>query len=171
MEESIKIFERLYDEYVDMIFRYLAGRLGDRERAKELTHEVFVRLWSQLQKGETIVYEKAFLYTIAKRLFINEIRTPERQLSLDTLSEEHDFEPRDGEATPETVAEFTEIWRHVTQLPPAAQELLRLRYQDGLSVQDIAHIYDARENAVSMRLQRALTALRHIYSPPTSPTP
>lgn len=167
---AVATFERLYDEYVDAIFAYLARRLGDRERAKELTHEVFIRLWKQLAEEKPIVYERAFLYTIAKRLFINEIRAPEHTYSLDTLTE-HGFDAVEASPGAETIAEASLLWRYIDTLPPAAAELLRLRYQDGLPVQDIARLFETSETAVSMRLNRALEKLRKIYRPNELPLP
>ncbi len=157
-------FERLYDEYVDAIFAYLARRLGNRERAKELTHEVFVRLWKHLSEEKPITYERAFLYTIAKRLFINEIRAPEHIYSLDALVE-HGFDATEASPGAETITEASLLWQHIATLPPATAELLRLRYQDGLSVQDIARLFETSETAISMRLGRALEKLKQLYRP------
>lgn len=168
--DATSTFERLYDEYVDAIFAYLARRLGDRERAKELTHEVFIRLWKHLAEGKPITYERAFLYTIAKRLFINEIRVPEHTYSLDTLSE-HGFDAAETSPGAETITEASLLWQHIAALPPATAELLRLRYQDGLPVQDIAQLFETSETAISMRLNRALEKLKLIYRPDEPTTP
>lgn len=163
MEHARHQFEHLYDTYVDAIFHYLAFRLGDRERAKELTHEVFIRVWGHLSAHKPIEYEKAFLYTIAKRLFINEIRAPDNTFSLDAMTETGHADIPDVHTSVVNDAQVEELWRHVATLPPATQELLRLRYQDGLAVQDIAQILESKENTVSMRLARATEQLKTLY--------
>jgi RNA polymerase sigma-70 factor (ECF subfamily) len=168
--DTTRTFERLYDEYVDAIFAYLARRLGDRERAKELTHEVFVRLWKQLAEQKPITHERAFLYTIAKRLFINEIRAPERTYSLDVLTEQGFDAPEAGLGA-DMITEASLLWQYIATLPPATAELLRLRYQDGLPVQDIAQIFAVSETAISMRLNRAIEKLQQLYRPNESTTP
>jgi RNA polymerase sigma-70 factor (ECF subfamily) len=162
MEGAPETFARLYDEHVDAIFGYLARRLTNRERAKELTHDVFTRVWQHLRDGKSIEHERAFLFTIAKRLFINEIRAPEHSFSLDKLTDDG-FDPVDTEARSSTFADATELWDFITTLPPATQELLRLRYYDDLPISDIARILDAKDTAISMRLQRALEALKKRY--------
>ncbi len=164
MEEKKAEFERLYDTYVDAIFNYLGYRLGNRERARELTQEVFMRVWQHLVADKPIEYEKAFLYTIAKRLFINEIRVPERKFSLDAMQEETAFDIPDNSDKTEANAETAELWQAVATLSPPVQELLRLRYHDGLSVQEIALLFEAKENTISMRISRAIEQLQKIYS-------
>lgn len=168
MEDKKAQFERLYDLHADAIFRYFAWRVSDRERAKELTNEVFMRLWRHLAGGGEIEYEKTFLYTIAKRLFINEIRTPDTTFSLDALSEDTAFEVKDEDVSILAAAEGTELWSVIATLPPPTPELLQLRYRDGLSVKEIATIFESKETAISMRIARAITHLRSLYEPPIS---
>lgn len=170
MEEKKVLFGSLYDEHADAIFRYLAYRLGDRERAKELTQEVFMRLWRHLAAGKPVEYEKAFLYTIAKRLFINDIRGAAAAYSLEATEDATGFEPVDTSQNLQTSAELSELWDLVATLPPATAELLRLRYQDGLSVEDIATLFDAKQNTISMRISRAIEHLKKIYRPHQDPT-
>lgn len=164
MDEKKVQFEHLYDTYVEAIFNYLGYRLGNRERARELTQEVFMRVWQQLVADKPIEYEKAFLYTIAKRLFINEIRVPKETFSLDALEEDTSYQIPDHTDKTEATAETTELWQAVATLSPPVQELLRLRYHDGLSVTEIAQILEAKENTVSMRISRAIVELQKIYS-------
>jgi RNA polymerase sigma-70 factor (ECF subfamily) len=164
MEEKQAQFERLYDTYVDAIFNYLGYRLGNRERAIELTQEVFMKVWQHINSDKPIEYEKAFLYIIAKRLFINEIRVPERTFSLDAMTEDTSFEIPDHTDKTEASAETTELWQAVATLSPPVQELLRLRYHDGLSVGEIATIFEAKENTISMRISRAIAELQKIYA-------
>lgn len=163
MEETQKKFEYLYDTHADAIFRYLLWRLHERERALELTQEVFMRLWRHLVEGKSLQYEKAFLYTIAKRLFINEIRQDEHHFSLDDEAVGYENILPDTKFDVVRDAEYEELWRYIDTLPPTTTELLRLRYKDGLTVQEIAVILEAKETTVSMRLNRALSHLKQLY--------
>lgn len=164
MEETQKQFEQLYDTHADAIFRYLLWRLKERERALELTQEVFMRLWRHLVAGKSLEYEKAFLYIIAKRLFINEIRQDEQHFSLDDEDAGYDDTLPDKTIDVMRDAEHEELWRCIGTLSPGTNELLQLRYKDGLSVQEIAIILGAKENTVSMRLNRALSYLKSRYN-------
>lgn len=167
MEELKKQFEQLFQTHSDAIFRHLYFRLGNRERAKELTQEVFMKVWQQLAAGTVITYEKAFLYTIANRLFINEIRTDKTTASLERLLDETGYEPAATQATPEEASQQGEVVRLLGQLSPTHREVLVMRYIDGMAVKEIATHLQEKETAISMRIARALEKLKTLYQPPT----
>jgi RNA polymerase sigma-70 factor (ECF subfamily) len=163
MEGLSKIFSALYEHQADAIFRHLFLRLGDRERAKELTQEVFMRSWQYLAAGKQIEHEKAFLYKIANNLFINEIRTDKRTYSLDELSEVGGYEITDEQADSSLTAHQRELMTYLHTLKESYREVLVMRYIDGLQVKDIAEVLEEKDTNITMRIQRALEKLRHAY--------
>ncbi|MBP6924374.1 MAG: RNA polymerase sigma factor [Candidatus Pacebacteria bacterium] len=163
MEEQIGQFEALFTQYSDVIFRHLYFKLGDRERAKELTQEVFMRTWQYLSSGKTIEYEKAFLFRIARNLFINEIRTDKQSSSLDTLTETTGYEPDTAEANPLEFSEEQELLHFLGQLEDNYREVLILRYIDDMAVKDIAQMLEENETTISMRIKRATEKLKTLY--------
>lgn len=163
MEEHITRFESLFASFGDAIFRYFFFQLGNRDRAKELTQEVFMRTWQHLAAGKEIRYEKAFIYTIARNLFINEIRSKRPVDSLDALTEATGFEPTDDEPDPTEHAEQQELLRYLDQLSDSYREALVLRYLEGMAVKDIAALLGEKETNISMRIKRATDQLRSIY--------
>lgn len=165
MGEQLKVFENLYDTYADAIFRHMYFRLGDRERAKELTQEVFMRTWQQLAAGATIEHPKAFLYRAAHNAFVNEIRTDKQQQSLDTLLDETGFEPADHQQDVFRSAEEAEVLRFLETLPEQHRLVLTMRYIDGLQVKEIASLLEENETTISMRIARAVEHLRSKYQP------
>lgn len=165
MDEQLTRFERLYDTYGDAIFRHLYMRLSERERAKELTQEVFMRAWQHLSAGKEIEHERAFLYRIAHNLFVNEIRTDKRTRSLEGMMEETGFDVRDeGEGT-DAEASHGELLRYLDQLKDSYREVLVMRYIDDLPIVEIARLLEESETNISMRIKRALEKLKEHYRP------
>lgn len=156
------LFEEWYDQYADDIFRHLYFRLGNRERALDLTQDVFARLWIYLEKGKAIEHPKAFLYTSAHHAFVNDIRTPNRNVSLDTLAEKG-FEIQYEGTDIQQKAEQQEVVDTIATLEPQARALLTMRYVDGLTVKEIANVLTEKENTVSVRIKRALEKLKETY--------
>lgn len=161
MDPRLILFKELYDAHADAIFRYLYLNLKDRERAIELTQEVFMKTWQYLLRGEKIEHEKAFLYRIAKNLFINEIRTDRRTASLEVL-EIDGFDMQD-ELTGNTAAEHRELQDRLQMLNESYRTVLLLRYKEGLPIKDIAKILGENETNISMRINRGIKALRKAY--------
>lgn len=163
MEEKTREFEALFKELGDAIFRYFYYQLGNRERAKELTQEVFMRTWQHLAVGKRVKYKKAFLYTIAHNLFINEIRAKRPVDSLDELAEASGYEAVDVTQNPFVDSEQQELIRYLEHLPDTYKEVLILRYIEDMAVKDIAALLKEKETNISMRIARATEKLRSFY--------
>ena len=159
-------FISAYDEYADAIFRHCFFRVSDRERAKELSQEVFVRAWEYLKKhnDEEVVNMQALLYHIARNLIIDEYRGRKKQsISLDVLNEEDGFDPPDDSHTEIIRAsEMGEVKKAMEELPDHFREVLLLRYVDDMGVKDIAELLEEKENAISVRIHRGIAELRKI---------
>ncbi|HEY0964353.1 MAG TPA: RNA polymerase sigma factor [Candidatus Paceibacterota bacterium] len=163
-EEKISQFERIFKDMGDAIFRHFYYQLGNRERAKELTQEVFMRTWQHLASGKDIRHEKAFLYTVAHNLFVNEIRAKRPVDSLDELTEATGYEIEDAVANPFTYSEQQELIRHLQRLPNTYREVLIMRYIEDMAVKDIAKLLHEKETNISMRIARGIQKLRSHYN-------
>lgn len=167
MEPPFNQFEDLYQTHSDAIFRFLYFKLGDRERAVELMQETFMRTWQHLRLGKPIEHDRAFLYRIAKNLFINEIRTDRTTEPMDEATVESSEENQSATPSAERQSEYQELFDRLDELPETERELLILRYIEDWSVKDIAVLTGDRPNTISMRLARSLEKLKsHYHSPP-----
>lgn len=158
-------FEAAYDAYFEAIFTFLALRMNDRERAKELAQETFMRTWQYIRTGNTVRHMRAFLYRAAHNLLKNEIRGKRGTVSLDQLMEERDtFEPADeGVVSAETRWDARELLTRVNALSPIYRDALLLRYVNDLSVREIATILETSQTAAAVRIHRGIQQLRLIY--------
>lgn len=156
-------FIRHYDELSDALFRHCYFRVFERERAKDLVQEAFVRTWDYLARGKRIDSPKAFLYRVLNNLIIDESRK-RRTLSLDALSEEG-FDPGHDERPERVVAlEVRNILRFLNKLGPEERDIVVMRYVDDFGPKEISDILGIRENAVSVRLHRAIQRLRSLMN-------
>lgn len=156
-------FENAYDEFLEPIFLFLAARLGNRERAKELSQETFMRAWKYLADGNTITNMRPFLYTTAYNLFKNELRAKRATVSLEALRESHGFDPQGTDMPLDERLEQRLLIDKMGELPPAYADVLMLRYVDGLTVKDIAAMLGETQVTVSVRIHRGLAKLRTAY--------
>lgn len=163
MEETIQWFERLYNEYGDAIFRHLYLRLGDRDKAKELTQDVFMRAWQYVAQGKIIEHERAWLYRAAHNAFVNEIRTDKRTYSYESMIEDTGFDVIDENADTSDQADHRELLQYLDQLKDSYREVLVMRYIDDLDVVEISKLLNENETNISMRIKRALEKLRTLY--------
>ena len=163
-ETNRKAFEISYDEYFDQIFYFLASRINDRERAKELAQETFMKTWKYIVEGNKVTNMRPFLYTTAYNLFKNELRRKREIVSLETAFENFGFQPTDESMLQDRRSELVLLTERVQDLDEPYRKALTLRYVDGLAVQEIAHLLDETPTTISVRIHRGLTKLRNTYA-------
>lgn len=160
-----EIFEKAYIELSDQIFRYIYFRIFDRNKAKDLTQETFCKVWDYIAKGHTIENLNAFLYRTAHNISVNSIRDKKPEVSLEHLSETIGFDAPDinQEQALEQARDIASILESFKILHQQDQELLKLRYVDGLSIQEIADIRQKSENTISVKIHRLLEKLKKYH--------
>lgn len=160
-------FLAAYNEHSDALFRHAFFRLSDRERALDLTQDTFIKAWDYVRGGGNIQNAKAFLFRILNNLIIDEYRR--------VKSESLDKKLEDNPAYEATFAEGSiwevedEIDEHdlidkvrgaIGTLSPEYKTVVTMRYIDGFSPKEIARMIGSTENAVSVRIHRAVAKLK-----------
>src|SRR4029450_11140113 len=78
-------FGQLYDRYVDVVFRFVLFRVGDRPLAEDLTSETFLRA---LRRISSVSYQGrdvgAWFVTIARNLVLDHVKSSRYRLEMTT---------------------------------------------------------------------------------------
>lgn len=159
-------FLAAYDEYSDALFRHAQLRINDRDRAIDVVHDTFTKVWSYVRAGHEIEQFRPFLYKVLNNLIIDTYRK-KRESSLDALFEKEGVDEGTfselSESTVESLAATLDGKRAFTlleTLPDEYREVIILRFVDGLGPKEIAALIEDSENVVSVRIHRGLTQLR-----------
>jgi len=136
---------------------------GDRERARDVVQETFVKFQSNGAQKQS--EPATWLFTVCRNGALNVCRK-ERRL---TFLEDSMLETRDIESPmPFDRMEWDEasgfLLRIVATLPPRQQEVLQLKFQNDLSYQQIAEIIQSNANNVGVLIHTALKTLRQKYT-------
>ncbi|RMG82232.1 MAG: sigma-70 family RNA polymerase sigma factor [Chloroflexi bacterium] len=161
-KEDKEAFGELYERYVKKIYNYIYYRTGNQHDAEDLTARVFFRALSHIgQYTERGVPFQAWLYRIAHNLVANWHRDRGRRkiIPLDEF-----VAASLASEAPERVAEDQEeqelLLAAIRRLPPERQELLVLKFVEGLSNAEIGEIMGRTEGAIKSLYHRTLIALR-----------
>ena len=162
--ESLKHeFHEAYELHADSLFRFSYFKLSDREKAKDIVQDTFVRYWEYIAADGKVENVKAFLYRIANNAIID-IYRKKKEISLDILEDEG-FEPSDPESHHEMSRSIDS--KSALQLVNSLEEkdrwIIVMRYVEGLSVKEIAEVLDERENTISVKIHRALKELQRMF--------
>lgn len=173
---DVALLNALVAQYQYRLVRYLIYLLGSRDPVDDLVQETWLRV---LERGRTYDGRSRFepwLFTIARNLAIDSMRK-RRIFSLDSNDDddpEHraaSFSPISTDPSPFEQAARTEDAHRLAQslasLEPIYREALVLRFQEDLSLQEMAKVVGAPVSTVSTRIYRGLAALRaHLEGAP-----
>ena len=147
MSMTLPPFERFYDEYREEIHAFLVRRLG-RERAEDAFQETFLRAlraYPKLRHGEHL---RAWAYTIASRIAIDENRRPRADAELPELA------GVDGRPA------FAELEHLADELPPTERAAVVLRYGYDLDYADIGAALGSSATAARQAASAGIRRLR-----------
>ncbi|RSM50040.1 RNA polymerase subunit sigma-70 [Amycolatopsis balhimycina DSM 5908] len=165
-------FGRLYDRYVDVVYRYVLFRLGDRDLAEDVTSETFLRA---LRRISSVSYQGrdvgAWFVTIARNLVLDHVKSS--RFKLEVVTDEV-TEPRSAPFSVGATAQVgpeqeaisratrAELLRCVAELGDDQRECIVLRFLQGLSVAETAEIMNRNEGAVKALQHRAVRRLAQL---------
>lgn len=157
-------FGRLYDMYVDRVYRHVYYRVGNVMDAEDLTQQVFFKAWQAIDRyKKTASLFLAWLMTISHNLVIDFYRTKYKK---DKAYLEDEITADDLASSPERVAEAhfeqQQVRRAILQLPKDQQQVILLRFVEGFRNPEVASILGKSEGAIRVILHRALARLRQI---------
>ena len=151
MDDKILDFHSVYNNYFDDVYRFSFWLGGSAAEAEDMTSETFARAW--VVKGDLRAKSlKAYLFTIARNLFLKQQRKNRRLQSIeDTFV---DSQPGPHEIL-ESRSELETTLKALQQLPDVDRTVLVLRAQSGLSYEEIAQLTELSISAVKVKIHRA----------------
>ncbi|MGQ9600476.1 MAG: sigma-70 family RNA polymerase sigma factor [Anaerolineae bacterium] len=164
----------IYERYAEPIYRYLFRYLGDASHAEDLTGEVFLRLLQALrtQRGPRERLD-AWLYRVAHNLAMDWFRQRRKQgnLSLDEHSDSLEREEVSSERHEELPwrvlvknQEEEQLRAALRRLTPEQQQVLLLRFGEGLKPAEVGALMGKSEGAIKVLQYRAVKRLKKLLA-------
>jgi len=140
----------LYDSYSKDVYRFALWLSGDRARAEDLTSETFIRAWTRRENIRTETL-KAYLISIARNLYLMQIRKEKRMTDLEDIHSD----PSPG---PDRVTESRHELSRIEQILESMRECDRtafvLRVKHELPYADIARILGLSLTSAKVKVHR-----------------
>jgi RNA polymerase sigma-70 factor (ECF subfamily) len=153
-------FERAFDLYYDAVRNYLYYKCGQAELAEDVAQDAFVKVWETRDRIDKNSL-KAYLYTIAGNLLINQLKR--EQLKFKFLNLQTD---KKDKVTPEYLLEMQEfdqkLQNALSKIPEGAREVFLMNRVDGLKYHEIGDRLGLSMKAVEKRMSKALSILRGV---------
>lgn len=153
-------FARLYDAYVDEVYRFVLHRVGNKQTAEDLTSQVFLKAWDNLgrytMRGLPF---GAWLFRIARNTVIDHYRTYKDVLPLEAEAMTKPDPKANVAKEVERRLEREWLQTVLQHLTEDQREVLTLKFINGLKTGEVAKIMGKRQGAIRALQMRALQAL------------
>ena len=160
MRLNADIFRCLYLEHGVRAQGFFLRMTGyDRELARDLTQDLFMRLWAKRDCYDSGKPFKTWMFAVAYNMLKNEYRH-----KVVVMEYAESFDNTEPAIEPDAIErqELGQMIQNAVQrLPQQQKAVLMLRYEEELPVSEIARICDIPEGTVKSRLFTALTAVRN----------
>jgi len=165
-ENDEAAFDALFERHLNRVYALVCHHIGDPEEARDLTQEVFVRVYTHIRgfRGQSAF--TTWLYRVAVNVCIEQRRKLARRSSHAAFVPIEDV---DYSLTSEDEEPVELVMRHETEekvhaaigtLPETHRLVVSLRYFEGLSCKEIAVILDCPVGTVNSRLHYAMGKLK-----------
>jgi RNA polymerase sigma-70 factor (ECF subfamily) len=163
-------FEELVRRYQRPISAYVYRMVGNYESALDLTQEIFIKVYSSLQRYRSEFKFSTWIYKIAHNAAIDHLRrtaTREQSLVMGPENDQFDLPLESKRPSPEQESERKErrgeIESVVRALPSNYRELIILRHSQDLSYEEIVEVTGLQLGTVKNRLFRAREMMRQQF--------
>lgn len=155
-------FGTLYDRYVNKVYRRCLSLTNDTTQAEDFTHDIFLRVYGSLPNFKERSTFSTWLYAISYNYCMDQIRAANR-LTTVPLEPNRDYDWADSGEESSKEEQLLQLAGILKTIPPDEVRMLRLKYQEGRDIREIARQFDLKESAAKMRLKRIRDKIRRLY--------
>ena len=151
-------FEQLFRDNYERLYYHAYDFVHDTDVAKDMVSDVFVNLWQSHERldGNRVL---SYLYVSVRNRCLDQLGRGKRFVPLldGVLAEMEDFNDRDWE---DYEARIRRLRQELGRLPERARHVLRLRFFEQKSNQEVADLLNVTVDGVKKIVQRAFAQLR-----------
>lgn len=158
-------FGPLYDHYQPMIYRFVFVKVGRREDAEDITHQVFLAAWQNIGgykfRGHPF---SSWLYRIARNQVVDHYRSKKPEASIEKMDPEFFVSPANAQFDLSMKIEMEKVMSAIGRLKSDYQDVIVLRFVEDLPLKDTAAAMEKTEGAVKLMQHRAIKELKRILA-------
>ncbi|MEW6623632.1 MAG: sigma-70 family RNA polymerase sigma factor [Bacillota bacterium] len=162
-------FNGIVKHFQGPVYNTVYRMIGDKEEAKDLTQDVFLKVYKNLAAYDRQVKLSTWIYKIATNTCIDFLRK-KREMLMDEVQQEGIdaktivFASTSKDTSPELALENKELKTllhgQIGKLPENYKAVVVLKYVNDLTFEEIAQALDQPVNTIKTRLYRAREMLR-----------
>jgi RNA polymerase sigma-70 factor (family 1) len=158
---DVDAYHEIYHRYKHFVFNTVAARLADADDAKDMTQDIFIKLWTLRERLIHINDIRPYLYTLSRNHVISayrkqNIRIKGEQFLLNGLTDIQ-YSAEDQRLANELDCDIQKL---VSEMPETMRHCYQLSKNEGRKNGEIATLLNISEKTVRNNLSEALKQLR-----------
>lgn len=171
---NLETFRYLYENYFEMLKRYVGIFAKDQHIAEEIVQETFINIWEHHDRVLIRDSVKSYLFKSVYNRTINYYKSKysKKKKRTESIDDEHHFEIANYHFHPEIIDKLASeelndfIQKQIDELSPQCKTAFRLSRYDQLSNKEIAKKMNISVSSVKTYIARALEKLREAMKKP-----
>ncbi|MEO6522876.1 MAG: sigma-70 family RNA polymerase sigma factor [Mucilaginibacter sp.] len=158
-------FTELYTRYLDNLYRYVYLICKSKEVSEEIVQNIFVKIWIQREGLESIHSFKSYIYRSAKNALLDhlkKIKVEEKALAIVQYSTDDSYNDADNRIIYKEYYQLTQ--KAISLLPEKRKQIVELRTQDDLSLDEISAKLCISKSVVKKQLYTGMDFIRKYLS-------
>ena len=150
-------FGKVYHDHVDSLYNYGSTHTSDVQLLEDAIQEVFINIWTKRLSITIKSNIKGYLFTALRRQIISEI-VKKKSVELDAnFIDKKTFQ---NLVITQDDYRMEQIKSEIAKLPNREREAIVLKYQEGLSYEDISTLMNLKSHAIYKLISRGMKKLR-----------
>ena len=159
---NTEAFGRVYDHFSRPIYKFIFFRIGHKEIAEDILADTFVKAWSKINQVSSPKALSSWLYQIAKNNIIDYYRIRRNLIAIEEVEE---FLLEDAASPVDELNlafEQKKLLEVVNLLPKDQQQVIKYKFFEDLSNDQIALLLNKTEGAIRVIQHRAVIKLKEL---------
>ena len=156
-------FQYLYLRYSPVVYNKCISLANDKDIAKDLTHDIFLKVFLNLSSFKGKSKFSTWLYSITYNFCIDFLKKERNQI--ETVEEIIDITDQEDEAYEKQLLEIKvdKLQQVLNSISIENKTILLMKYQDDYSIKEMQEMLGLSESAVKMRIKRAKAKAVNTY--------
>ncbi len=156
------LFVLAHDEFEKGLNARAFFKTHNNSTCKDLVQNTFMKAWLYMKSGKKIEKMKSFLYHILNNLIIDEYRK-HKDTSLDALIEKGFVLNKESSENSSNFFDGKKAFALVEKLPEKYKEIIKMYYEQGLTIKEISFIKKISNNLIIVQIHRGIKKLKLLF--------
>lgn len=156
-----KAFAMLYNMYAGKCLSFVRSIIKDEEAAKDITHDLFVKVWLKRELISKVDSFSSYLFRMARNAVMDRLESEviRRRFATEKMTVSENFRSYVDEKVSENELQML-IFRAVSGMPEQRRKIFTLSRYQGIPNSEIARMFDISVRTVENHLTNALSDIR-----------